>query len=544
MVKGKEGIAKKKDFLILFGALIIIGFIVFVLAAWEPSLVSPVAIGNYSTSLKFICNTSIENPVNASLMYNATGGPTTLILMTVYNTSANQSGFQNDSVNLLGLSDGANYNFTCLISNQTGTNAYSTLTNVSMVTIDNTPPNVTYYGIANGDYVNGTITLSASVIDTISGVRAVYYNITDSTGARLNWTNASTDGSGYYNTSINTTDFANGVYNITIIANDSYLTTLKVANGTLFSNLNNSETISITIDNTAPTATHTCTPNTTVGMVVTCTCSGSDATAGVNYTYDGTTASGNTGIVEKITTTAAGTFSRTCTVRDRAGNSASAIASYAISNPVSGTTGGTTTTSPTTSIVTAATITPTSPVTISNFASGSGVTEIQIEVSETATNVQVTVQNYETTAPSAVSSSLTTAYKYLKVDAQNLANKLSKATMKIQVEKTWVSGQGTVKEDVALFKYDTTASQWNELTTTYASEDDNYYYYTVELSSFSYFVIATKGAVISEGEAPTGEEEQLPTAAGLPIWAWVAIGLVVLVIIIGGGVALGKKKKK
>ncbi len=557
MVEGKEGIAKK-DFLILFGTLILIGFILFVWAAISaPRLDSPTTGYNYSGTLNFTCFGAMETAYNATLfIFNESGVITANNISTITNISANDTNFSSTTVDISMLKDGR-YNVSCRIinvSDSTGETGTIYSANTSNITIDNTGPAVTFYGISD-DYINGSFVISALVVDATSNITMggdVYVNITTNnvTASQVNFTNitAYTGGAGYYNLTIGNGTLADGKYNVTIYANDSNSTCcLRNGLNAVVANLNNSETISITIDTVSPTATYECTPSSvTIGQLVTCICTGSDATSGINYTYDGTTTSSTASLITKITTRSAGTFSRSCIVKDRAGNTIStdASASYTVTIPVSSSSGGTSGTTPsTTSTSTTATITPTSPATISNFASSSGIKEIQVEVTETANNVQINIGNYETNVPSAVPSSVTGTYKYLKIDTQNLADKLSKATMKIQVEKSWVDNQGIAKEDVSLFKYDETNNQWNELATTYSSEDNTYYYYTVELTSFSYFAIAPKGAeILSEGEEEGITTEEKTTGfLGLPYWVWIVI-ILVIAIIIGGGAALRKKK--
>lgn len=357
--------------------------------------------------------------------------------------------------------------------------------------------------------------------DDVTGVNITIFNYTE--GINNSYMATKVAGTHEWDYNLDTTKFPDGPYNISIVVNDTD------------GNINRTTNISVNIDNTHPSGTYSCSPVTVnVGDIVTCTCTPSDTFSNINTTatgYDATPSTQNTG-----------THEISCSYQDLAGNTGIAYTTYYVEMsggvPPSGT-GPSGTTTPVTKTSSFAEITPETPVTMTNFAADSGVKEIQVEVSQTASNVKVTVSKYETT-PSAVSTSKTGTYKYLKVDTQNLADKLSKATMTIQVEKTWVSGQGITKEDVALFKYDETSSQWNELTTTYASEDATYYYYTAEVNSFSYFAIAS--SKVTE-EAPPAEEQPTGGMLGLPYWVWIIIGLVGLVIIIGGGAALRKKKK-
>jgi PGF-pre-PGF domain-containing protein len=172
-----------------------------------------------------------------------------------------------------------------------------------------------------------------------------------------------------------------------------------------------------------------------------------------------------------------------------------------------------------------------------DFNKETGVKEIQIEVNNNAQNVKIIVSKYES-KPANVSVSKDDTYKYLQVETKNLTDKLKKAIMKVQVEKSWVSGKRLTKEEVAVFKFDETAKIWNKLDTTFNEEDTTYYYYSVELNSFSYFAISASKSLVSEtGEGTTAQPE-----SNLP-WTWIIVGLVVLLVLIGGGFALKKKRK-
>jgi len=547
----KQGISKSK-FLPIFFFLIAVGFLVFVLAVWEPYIQSPVMWGNYSGTMKLYCNSSMEGPLNATIFRSAAGGgPATTNITTLLNTSANETTF-NTTLDISAIPSGINYNFTCVMANQTNT---VSVTNRTNITIDNTAPAVTFSSLfVDGDYINNTFVISTLVVDAIRNVTKggnVFVNVTTNnvTASQVNFLNIGnlTGGINYYNLTISNGSWGDGKYNITIYANDSNSSfSLKNAAGAVVANQNITETLSITIDTTSPTANYSCNPTTlTIGQEVTCTCTGTDVTAGINYTSDGDTTSETSSVITKITTRSAGTFSRSCTVRDRAGNAiaAAATASYTVSSSTGSSTGSTSTSggTPTTSVNTIGQITTTSPATVSNFVSGSGVSEIQVQVTSTASNVKITVNKYES-APAAVTVSLDNSYKYLQINTQNLADKLSKATIKTYVEKSWVTAKGIDKEEVSLYKYDESADQWNELTTTYASEDATYYYYNTEVASFSYFGLApASAAVVSEEETPT--PTPTPESTAIPAWVWIVIGVVILAAIIGGGIVLKKRKR-
>ncbi len=418
------------------------------------------------------------------------------------------------------LGDGK-YNLTAIVTDLLNNVNYSSA-NITF-TIDKTVPktNASDISLPFGDRYNysGVVSLATTASDAVTSVASLYFNITNSTGENATATASSTTGISW-NASFNTSIVPDGIYNVTVWATDSA------------GNINNSNTTryNIIFDNTAPSVSISCTPTSvTSGDTVTCGCSGTDATSGVNTTT----------YTVNPSTTQTGTHTQSCSVMDTAGNVGTSTADFYVTlggNAPSGGSSGSSNT-PVTKTNVFTDIIPSVPATMTGFAADSGVSQIQIEVSATVSNVKVTVDKYAS-KPAAVSVDKSDTYKYLHVNTQNLGDKLSKATMKIQVEKSWVTSQNIDKTDVALFKYDETNNAWNALTTTYSSEDNTYYYYTVELSSFSYFAIASnKVAEIPPETTPPAE--QTPTS----YLTWIIIGAVVLVII-GVGIFLNKKKKK
>jgi len=123
-----------------------------------------------------------------------------------------------------------------------------------------------------------------------------------------------------------------------------------------------------------------------------------------------------------------------------------------------------------------------------------GIKQINITVSNLSTNVKLTVAKYST-LPSQVSVAKSgKVYKYLKIEATNLNQKLNIANILLQVEKSWVQNNSLTKQGISLYKFDNVSEEWKKITTTLESEDATYYYYNTELTSFSYFTIASEAA--------------------------------------------------
>ncbi len=179
-------------------------------------------------------------------------------------------------------------------------------------------------------------------------------------------------------------------------------------------------------------------------------------------------------------------------------------------------------------------IVPETELILSNFEEDVGIKELKLSVTEAANDVKVTVRKFDTEPAEITVSKTGNVHKYLQIETQNLGTKLERAVLTIKVQKNWLLNNEIDKANMALFRFNEAAGTWDELSTVYQNEDDTYYYYDVELTSFSYFAIAEK--VIGEpGEEPEPTEENL-------LWLWIVIGIVVVAVIIGGGIAVKKKK--
>ncbi len=251
---------------------------------------------------------------------------------------------------------------------------------------------------------------------------------------------------------------------------------------------NNTDLMYTSYDSFDPTATASCSPSTiSNGGTFPCTCSGTDAAGSV------TTAGTSTGSLTDMTV--AGSFTYTCTVTDGEGNSASATASYTVTEVV--VTGSLSATTPIAGEPTLAKshllaeVNPGDETTISTF-EDTGIKEVIIVVNQEAKNVRIKVSKYDE-KPTEVSVENTgKTYRYLQISTENLNENLEKATVKFEVEKIWVSDNNLGKEEITILKFDESAEKWNELETNFDNEDDNFYYYTIELDSFSFFAIGEK----------------------------------------------------
>jgi len=221
-------------------------------------------------------------------------------------------------VNITAGTPGA-YNITVKYLNKSG----SFETNLTFIVNDTQAPNVSAVNIPvnHGNY-SGTIILNATIDDSKSDgsslIDTIYVNITDSNGLMVNLTNNLTSNLSnvYWNLSLNTAALPDGKYNITFMANDTT------------NNLNGTETIPFTIDNSAPSIilTEKNTSKTTIGVSIaitdptstvytTCTAErGGDRIQGIVI------GTGHSQTLYETGLSCGGTYSYTVSCTDHAGN--------------------------------------------------------------------------------------------------------------------------------------------------------------------------------------------------------------------------------
>jgi len=166
-----------KTKLILPLVVLIVGMTAMVSAG---TLVSPVTGGNYTT-LTFTCVPGINNALNASLYYNASGGITSIRLTTITNTSANQTSFS-ASANIESLSDLTTYNFSCLVSNYSVIKDIEWTPAAESVTIDNTNPAWVVSIDRQSTSVGGIFRYTTTATDATSGVQTKTCTLLDPEG--------------------------------------------------------------------------------------------------------------------------------------------------------------------------------------------------------------------------------------------------------------------------------------------------------------------------------------------------------------------------
>jgi hypothetical protein len=501
----KRGHSEGKFLLILFGILFIFS-LEFLSSAI--TIVSPANSTNFTGAfgplvifnVTYLNGTDFTDAKNVTFYYNLSGVWTKIAssvpALGCSNAIAGALSSCNASLNLSGLADGR-YLINATLANTTTASSggslyllYGASTITYNITLDSTPPNVsTFYTSANNGNYSGTITLNVSVSDGRMGIDSVYFNITNSSGIQINFTKATASGI-YYNISIDTSKFTDGKYNVTIYANDTQL-----------NNLNNTEKIQITLDNTVPTAAFSCTPTQVYsGDTVTCSCVPADPISGVN--------SSATSYTTSPSTSDSGTHTISCSFADMAGKVGTATADFNVRLYSSTTTsgGGSSTSTYSKTIPTTGDLSETQTIQTSSF-SGGGL----------AVKERVTFK-------------LNSEEHYLGV------RELTSSSVKIEIASEPVQivlniGE-EIKKDLNNDGYYDVSVVLNGITNSKADLTMNYLHELIT-SSEKITTDLEEESIPSENIALTGE---------FP-WVWIAIGVIVLVIIIGGGFAFKKKKK-
>ena len=392
--------------------------------------------------------------------------------------------------------------------NVSNTSGGTSTNNLTSITINNTG-SATGFNITNVTVSNGTDYYNDSFGSFPATGTIVYIGRIDNSTDQNNFT-------------VKFTLNSSATWNKTVQANITAIS--KEANVTFFNTSQINSTTTTIDESTAPAATAACSPTAVyIAGDFPCTCTGTDSGAtasGVSTSVGSSTAP--EGISTPLTV---GVFTYTCTVTDVAGNSASGTTTYTVLSV-----GGKAKTTPSLPkrIHLFTKITPGVVAIMKDFDSEIGIKQIQIEVNNEAQSVKITVTKYDDKPAEVTRLKTRKVNRYLQIETENLADKLGKAMVTLQVEKSWLSSNGLAAGDIALFRFDESARQWNELATSYVGSEGDNELYEIELTSFSYFAISEK-AVVEEDERGidifTREE-----GANL-VWLWVVIAILILILI-------------
>jgi len=305
---------------------------------------------NYSIQASFLnASTNLTTlnitVANGTTLWGATilTNNTNLTCGTYNSTYANCTGFNAASFVNFNITLNMTLNASSLEQNHTVTfifadNFTSTNTTRMLIEVDGISPTITtpfYAWYMNQTSIKNStsdqLKLNISVSDSGSGGGHCYTNI--------NGTNQTfAVSSGWCNFTVgNLTGLANGNRTLNLYINDSV------------NNLIVNSTLVLQIDTVGPVVSHSCTPEpVTQGSTLTCTCTATDATSGVNSTQQVFTANPSTGDT--------GSYNSQCTQYDYGGTKTESLAAYNVvggnSNSGGGSGGGSSGTTWTTQTIT------------------------------------------------------------------------------------------------------------------------------------------------------------------------------------------------
>ena len=448
------------------------------------------ATGNVTGNTDIFAQTKVsyDSVLNNYVVWNATNVSSWIF---PYNKSTIGWFWFNATANTPG-----NYNITVRV----GYN-FSTVYNETNITIhinDTTAPNFVNFSNpinqSRGNY-SGNLILNVTATDNLY-VKTVIFNITNITGGQnTSYTGLNTSTSpNDWTATFDTTTVSDGAYNITALIYDF--------NGNVNRTVTN---ISFTVDNTDPTGSISCSPTgLQSGDALTCSCTSADALSGLDSSF------GNSYTVNP-STSVSGTFTQTCTFKDLAGNTGTATSnSYTIwgRDSTSGSSTSTTT-----------------------FTYSKTISQTNTDFSEMKTIQTSSFSGGGLAVKEKVTFKLGSEQHYVGIKA------LTASSANIEIASTPTQVTLTVgtetKRDLDNDGFYDISVKLNNITNNKADLTINYLHEAVS---------STTTSTTTEGEIPTETTTQSKT---IPSWViWVIVGIVVLAVLIGGGFALKKHKKR
>lgn len=201
--------------ILLIFAVFALTFLVLPAVSAATTLNNPESGTNQSTTMVVNCTTAIEDALNVTIFYNASGGTTYLGLTDITNTTDGQTEFYDSATDISGLTDATTYNFSCTAANASLTESSA---GVTIVTIDNTDPSVSLNVILGGDHQDygREIEYTCTTSDAIDSSETTSFSVTHPSGDTTSSTSLTADGSSH---KFKDTDYS-GEYVFTCSATD------------------------------------------------------------------------------------------------------------------------------------------------------------------------------------------------------------------------------------------------------------------------------------------------------------------------------------
>ncbi|MFH1229170.1 MAG: PGF-pre-PGF domain-containing protein [Candidatus Aenigmatarchaeota archaeon] len=122
--------------------------------------------------------------------------------------------------------------------------------------------------------------------------------------------------------------------------------------------------------------------------------------------------------------------------------------------------------------------------------------QMNISVQNSVNNIKIVISKLSG-LPSSITHVISgKVYHYINISKTNITDaEIDKVYFKFAVNKTWMNQSGVANSNISMYRW--ANSRWNELTTTFVSEDTYEIIYQAETPGLSYFMIGTKA-----GEVP------------------------------------------
>ncbi len=156
---------------------VVLAILVFPTISAATAIVTPVTSGNYTGTVAINVTTDGSNEGdNMTCYYNVTGGNISVsnYLITIVNSSINDTMFDDSAVSISALTDATTYNISCSVFNATGATPQASAS-VAVVTFDSTNPSCTLTGDHLTIPYKGSIALSWTSSDALSLVSTAVY---------------------------------------------------------------------------------------------------------------------------------------------------------------------------------------------------------------------------------------------------------------------------------------------------------------------------------------------------------------------------------
>jgi len=130
--------------------------------------------------------------------------------------------------------------------------------------------------------------------------------------------------------------------------------------------------------------------------------------------------------------------------------------------------------------------------------------QINISVSNSVNNIKLVITKLPNLPATVTHSIEGKVYHYIEISKTNITDSdVKKINIKFAVNKTWLTNNNVSALNITMYRW--ANNKWNELTTTFLSQDSSEALYQAESPGMSYFLIGTRnGEQAAPPEAPTG----------------------------------------